>query len=190
MFEKSQNYGKDKAKFAFFSGLFKQALDSSMLHFGFYTWSWGASGALIGKFGFGSEYQVRRLFETEVSACLTISKILQSIGFVFILFFLSSIPTLPLSVYATFVLEEKHGFNKTTPKLFVTDLFKGWALAFGLGAPFIAAFLYIFQWAGDRFVPWLMAFMWVNPNTYQCRTIDALISGSRSSLSWSSSTPP
>ncbi|KIJ91753.1 hypothetical protein K443DRAFT_471063 [Laccaria amethystina LaAM-08-1] len=142
VFEKSQNYGKDKAKFALFSGLFKQVLDSSMLQFGFYSWSWGASGALIGKFGFGSEYQI-----------------IQSIVFVFTLFFLSSIPTLPLSVYATFVLEEKHGFNKTTPTLFVTDLLKGWALAFGLGAPFIAAFLYIFQWAGDRFVPWLMAFM-------------------------------
>jgi STE24 endopeptidase len=62
VFEKSQNYGKDKAKFALFSGLFKQVLDSSMLQFGFYSWSWGASGALIGKFGFGPEYQVRRLF--------------------------------------------------------------------------------------------------------------------------------
>jgi STE24 endopeptidase len=65
-----------------------------------------------------------------------------------------------LQVYATFVLEEKHGFNKTTPLLFVTDLLKGWALAFVLGSPFLAIALYIFQWAGDRFVPWLMAFMY------------------------------
>lgn len=84
---------------------------------------------------------------------------MQSIAFVFVLFFLSSIPTLPLSIYGTFVLEEKHGFNKTTPGLFVADLLKGWGLAFALGAPFLAAFLHIFQWAGDRFVPWLMAFM-------------------------------
>ena len=72
---------------------------------------------------------------------------------------LSSIPTLPFSVYQTFVLEEKHGFNKTTPKLFVTDLLKGYALGLVLGAPFLSAFLYIFKWAGDRFVPWLMGFM-------------------------------
>jgi STE24 endopeptidase len=64
-------------------------------------------------------------------------------------------------VYSTFVLEEKHGFNKTTPGLFVIDLIKGWALAFVLGSPFLAVFLYIFKWAGDRFVPWLMAFMYV-----------------------------
>lgn len=69
-------------------------------------------------------------------------------------------PSLPLSIYSTFVIEEKHGFNKMTPSLFVIDLLKGWAVAFVLGAPFLAAFLYIFKWAGDRFVPWLMAFMY------------------------------
>ncbi|XP_006456595.1 hypothetical protein AGABI2DRAFT_188490 [Agaricus bisporus var. bisporus H97] len=141
-FEKSQAYGKDKARFAFVSGLYKQTLDSLMLQFGFYAWSWQAAGSLLAKFGYGTEHQI-----------------IQSIGFVFILFFVSSLPTLPLQVYGTFVLEEKHGFNKTTPTLFVTDLLKGWAIAFVLGAPFLAVFLYIFEWAGDRFVPWLMAFM-------------------------------
>ena len=75
------------------------------------------------------------------------------------MFFLSSLPSIPLSIYSTFVLEEKHGFNKTTPGLFVSDMIKGWAVALVLGAPFLAAFLSIFRWAGDRFVPWLMAFM-------------------------------
>ncbi|KAH9475229.1 CAAX prenyl protease 1 [Psilocybe cubensis] len=142
VFEKSQAYGKDKARFALFSGIYKQATDSLMLQYGFYAWSWSAAGALLAKVGYGPEYQI-----------------LQSIGFVFILFFGSSLPGLPLQVYGTFVLEEKHGFNKTTPALFISDLFKGWGVAFMLGAPFLAAFLYIFQWAGDRFVPWLMAFM-------------------------------
>jgi len=94
------------------------------------------------RFGYSPEYEIS-----------------QSIAFVFILFFFSSIPTLPLSVYGTFVLEEKHGFNKTTPGLFVADLLKGWGLAFALGSPFLYAFLSIFKWAGDRFVPWLMMFM-------------------------------
>lgn len=76
------------------------------------------------------------------------------------LFFVSSVPSLPLSIYSTFVLEEKHGFNKTTPSLFVTDLLKGWAVGFVIGAPFLAAFLWVFKWAGDRFVPWLMAFLY------------------------------
>jgi STE24 endopeptidase len=76
-----------------------------------------------------------------------------------LLVFVSSIQTLPFSIYRTFVLEEKHGFNKTTPGLFVADLLKGLAIGFVLGAPFLAAFLYIFKWAGDRFVPWLMGFL-------------------------------
>lgn len=46
-----------------------------------------------------------------------------------------------------------------TAKLFITDQLKGWALGAVLGGPFLAGFLYIFKWAGDRFVPWLMAFL-------------------------------
>jgi STE24 endopeptidase len=38
-------------------------------------------------------------------------------------------------------------------------LLKGWGIAIVLITPFLWAFLRIFNWAGDRFVPWLMAFM-------------------------------
>ena len=62
-------------------------------------------------------------------------------------------------LFLDFVLEERHGFNKTTPWLFVTDLLKGWAVGLVIGGPFLAAFLWVFRWAGDRFVPWLMAFL-------------------------------
>jgi len=141
-FEKSQKYGKDKAKFALFSGIYKQAVDSAMLQYGFYAWSWKAAGCLIARLGYGPEHEIY-----------------QSIAFVFTLYFLSVLPTLPLSWYSTFVLEEKHGFNKTTPTLFFTDLVKGWVLMLALGSPFLAMFLKIFHWAGDRFVPWLMGFM-------------------------------
>nr|GAT49145.1 predicted protein [Mycena chlorophos] len=141
-FEKSQKYGKDKAKFALFSGLYKQLLDSILIYVGFYAWAWEISGQLLARFGLGAEYQIT-----------------QSIGFVFLLFFLSSLPTIPLSVYSTFVLEEKYGFNKTTPTLFVTDLLKGWVIGGAVLAPFLWAFLRIFNWAGDRFVPWLMMFI-------------------------------
>ena len=102
---------------------------------------------------------------THTSRCLPIlvsAQITQSIAFAFTLFFISSLPSLPLSVYQTFVLEEKHGFNKTTRRLFVTDLLKSWAVGFVIGAPFLSAFLAIFKWAGDRFVPWLMAFLCVS----------------------------
>ncbi|KAH7914894.1 peptidase family M48-domain-containing protein [Hygrophoropsis aurantiaca] len=142
VFQKSQDYGKDKAQFSLVTGLLKQGLDSAMLQYGFYAWAWDAGGRITSRLGYGPEYEI-----------------LQSLAFSCVLFFSSSIPTLPLSIYQTFVLEEKHGFNKTTPTLFVTDLLKGWALGFVIGSPFLAAFLYVFKWAGDRFVPWLMAFL-------------------------------
>jgi len=75
------------------------------------------------------------------------------------LFFISFIPNIPISAYQTFVLEEKHGFNKMTLRLFITDAIKGWLVGFVLGAPFLAAFLKIFKWAGDSFIPFLMAFL-------------------------------
>jgi STE24 endopeptidase len=56
-------------------------------------------------------------------------------------------------------LEEKHGFNKTTPTTFGADLIKGWGLGFAFGAPFLWVFLTIFNWAGHHFVPWLLGFM-------------------------------
>ncbi|PBK63696.1 hypothetical protein ARMSODRAFT_919335 [Armillaria solidipes] len=142
VFEKSQKYGKEKAQVALFSKLYSQVLDSVLLQFGFYAWCWDASGRILARVGYGSEYEI-----------------LQSIGFSFLLYFVSSLPTLPLSIYSTFVLEERHGFNKTTPGLFVADMLKSWAVGIVFGSPFLAAFLYIFKWAGDRFVPWLMAFM-------------------------------
>ena len=58
VFKKSQSYGKDKAQFALISGLFKQCIDSTMLHFGFYAWSWVTSGRLLSWFGYGPEYEV------------------------------------------------------------------------------------------------------------------------------------
>lgn len=33
---------EDKVKFALFSGLLKESIDSAMLHYGFYAWAWGA----------------------------------------------------------------------------------------------------------------------------------------------------
>ena len=57
---------------------------------------------------------------------------------------------LPWSIYFTFVLEEKFGFNKTTAKTFVVDLLKGLMLGVVLGAPLMAAVLAFFIYSGDR----------------------------------------
>ena len=40
---------------------------------------------------------------------------------------------LPLSIYRTFVLEQRFGFNRTDPRTFLIDQVKGWALGLVLG---------------------------------------------------------
>ncbi len=63
--------------------------------------------------------------------------------------------TLPFQIYDTFVIEEKFGFNKTTPKTFILDKIKGWFLGGIIGG----ALLLFLQWAytvtGSWF--WLVA---------------------------------
>jgi hypothetical protein len=59
VFDKSQKYGKDKAKFALFSVLYRQTVESLMLHYDVYTWAWTAGRDLLSKFGFGPEYEVK-----------------------------------------------------------------------------------------------------------------------------------
>jgi len=64
----------------------------------------------------------------------------------FIKLFLS----LPFSVYSTFVIEERFGFNKTTVKTFIMDLIKSLVLSIILGAPLLAGILYFFEVAGGN----------------------------------------
>jgi STE24 endopeptidase len=58
--------------------------------------------------------------------------------------------SLPFNIYATFVIEERFGFNQTTWTIFVTDLAKGFLLAVVLGAPLLAGILAFFVYAGTN----------------------------------------
>lgn len=71
--------------------------------------------------------------------------IFQGLLFFLILFILKDILSLPFSIYSTFVIEEKFDFNKTTPKTFLTDMLKGWAITLVLGSIVISPILYFFE---------------------------------------------
>lgn len=73
---------------------------------------------------------------------------------------LSAIAELPLSAYSTFVLEERFGFNRSTPGLFVADLFKGLALMLVLGVPLLLATLWFMSASGDFWWLWVWA-LWM-----------------------------
>ncbi|MDP8239645.1 MAG: M48 family metallopeptidase [Candidatus Hatepunaea meridiana] len=60
---------------------------------------------------------------------------------------------LPFSIYHTFVIEEKYGFNKTTPKTFVLDLLKELLLTIIIGGVVFAGVIWFFSQTGD--LAWL-----------------------------------
>ena len=64
---------------------------------------------------------------------------------------------LPFSIYSTFVIEEKFGFNKTTPRTFILDIIKGLLLSAVIGGPIFAAVLAFFKFAGS--MAWFYCWM-------------------------------
>jgi STE24 endopeptidase len=73
-----------------------------------------------------------------------------------ILLLIRFILSIPFSLYSTFVIEEKFGFNRTTPLLYITDMLKAMALTLILGGPLLAGLLAFFQYAGR----WAWAYAW------------------------------
>jgi STE24 endopeptidase len=69
--------------------------------------------------------------------------------YIAILIVLRSLLSLPFSLYTTFVIEERFGFNKTTVKTFFLDIIKSLFLGILLGGPLLAGLLYFFNVAGD-----------------------------------------
>ena len=76
--------------------------------------------------------------------------ILTGLAYMGILMLFKAVLSLPFSLYATFVIEERFGFNTTTWKIYLMDLIKGLVLALLLGTPLLAAILAFFQYAGSN----------------------------------------
>jgi STE24 endopeptidase len=81
-----------------------------------------------------------------------------------LLILLSFLIGLPFSIYSTFVIEERFGFNKTTAKTFVLDLLKGMVLAAVIGGPLLAAVLWFFEITGS--MAWIYCWLAVTLFTF------------------------
>jgi len=88
--------------------------------------------------------------------------ILTGLIYIAVLMLLKSVLALPFNAYATFVIEERFGFNRTTWSTYLADLFKGLALAILLGTPLLAGILAFFQYAGSN--AWL--YCWIGITIY------------------------
>lgn len=73
------------------------------------------------------------------------------------LMLLSQLLSIPFSIYSTFVIEEKYGFNQTTPKTFILDILKSWVLAALIGGALFSGVLWFFEKTGPA--AWLYCWM-------------------------------
>ncbi|MFQ5866242.1 MAG: M48 family metallopeptidase, partial [bacterium] len=123
-YKKSQQYTRVKTKFGFITSTFSMALTLVF---------WFAGGFN---------------FLDQIVRSWNLHSILTGMAYIGILIFIKALLSLPFSVYATFVIEERFGFNKTTPVTFVTDILKELMLAVVFGGPLLAGLLAFLQYAG------------------------------------------
>ena len=125
-YEKSQDYMRTNSIFAYFTSTFSLFLGLWFILSGFYN----TMDLYVRSFGY--------------------SEIITGLCFFALLFVINDIISLPLSIYRTFVIEEKYGFNKTTYLIFFTDKIKQYFLIVSIGTPVLYAILYFFESFGSN----------------------------------------
>lgn len=150
VFYKSLDYGKDKLSFAMFSTSVKFVLDMMLLFIGFLPYIWDMAG---------SSAQTLHLTGPK-SSPLYRECIITSI-FISILMIQSTITDLPFSLYFTFVIEAKHGFNKQTIGLFFKDMIMQLFLSLAIGSPCISVVIALARLGGQYYYVYVWAFLFL-----------------------------
>lgn len=145
-FEKAQTYGLDKINFGMIAGAYDTFESIAFLLLGFLPYAWDTAEQL------GKQYFGWNENDNEIKISLI---------FLLIVTILGTITSLPFELYSTFQIERKHGFNKQTVGLFVTDKIKSLLLTMLIGGPFVSLLLYIIQKGGPYFYIYVWAFMFV-----------------------------
>ncbi len=130
-YRKSQLYKRENTRFSFYSGTFSLVIMVTAI--------------LLGFFGLLDRYLAEQ----------TDSYYLLVLLFFGILMLASDILTIPFEIWDTFKIEEKFGFNKTTPKTFVFDKLKGWLLMIIIGGGILLLITWLYNVTGQYF--WLFA---------------------------------
>ena len=89
-----------------------------------------------------------------LSRTLVSGEVAAGLVFLSAIFIGQSLISLPFSIYDTFVIENRFGFNRATPATFIMDRIKGLVLGALIGLPLAAAVLWIFGNVGHA---WLWA---------------------------------
>lgn len=151
-YKKSQEYTKERTKFGHISSSFSLII---ILCFWF-----------LGGFDYLDKWVIS----------LADSEVYRGIIYISVLLIGQSILGLPFSIYSTFVIEEKYGFNKTSVKTFILDMVKGVALGIIIGIPILAGILFVlgemgqlawlYTWIGITLISLLLTYIaptWIMP---------------------------
>ncbi|EIE26911.1 hypothetical protein COCSUDRAFT_27312 [Coccomyxa subellipsoidea C-169] len=144
-YRKTQEYQLDKWYFGFFSGIFNHVLELTLLCTYYLPWLWGKSETV-------TQHLAKR------TGWFSSSEIPITIMFFLLDSAKDTLISLPFSLYHTFVLEQHHGFNKQTLRLFVLDFIKSILLGSVLGPPVVAGFTWILQRTSAYMPLYLWAF--------------------------------
>ena len=128
-----------------------QAYTRERTRFGLLTSSFGLLVTLVFWFAGGFNYL------DEIVRSWSLGPIWTGLLYIGILILARSAISLPFSIYSTFAIEERYGFNKTTPKTFILDLIKGTALGIVIGGAVLAGVLYFFEYSG----PYAWLYCWI-----------------------------
>jgi len=141
-FTKARLYALDKAKFGAIQGWFSQFLSTAIIWFLGYRKFWDMAAQTLGFFGY----------------TVGDNEIFMSLLFTLYMSIFSTITGLPFTIYSTFVVEERHGFNKQTAGFFAKDQVKKFVVGQVIQAPILACIIKIVYWGGDYFFVYLWFF--------------------------------
>ena len=96
-------------------------------------------------------------FVDQIARSISDNEIIVGLIFFGIIMLGSDILTTPFSYYKTFIIEERFGFNKSTPKLFLADKLKGWLMTIIVGGGLLALVIWFYQISGSLF--WVYAWI-------------------------------
>ena len=86
--------------------------------------------------------------------------LLQPLALLVVFAAINALIELPVSLYQTFVIEERFGFNKMTLRLWLGDLLKSTLVSFVIGVPLAALVLWLMQATGSLWWLWTWA-LWM-----------------------------
>ena len=152
-FSKAQVYGQDKMEFSIVKSLFDIIVEFMFLAIGTTPYLW------VVCVGYASQVSSLNFFPNFLK--FEDEEYLQTFCFFVVSSLFDTVRSLPWSLWSTFKIEEHHGFNKMTLRLYAVDKVKSFVLSILIGGPLLMLFIKVIKWGGDNFYVYLWAFFFV-----------------------------